>query len=197
MNDPERPLAYATRLLKHPVTVVLALVVLLFHGLYTDVMPADFYYTLPVGVFCAAAGLALSVPVWRRMRRNDPHFGNAVTRPLAYLSMPGLLALMAWMFVAKSLPWTAAVLVGTPHTESHAFTLEMYRRKGCDARAKPVERLNLFPGSLCVGEDYVRRHGHRVVQIRLIGDRTPLGFRITRIEHQDLLGPAPADPRTR
>lgn len=197
MTVPDRPLASSLRVLTHPVTVILVLVVLLFHGLYTDVMPADFFYTLPVGVFCAAAGLALSVPAWRRMRRNEPHFGNAITRPIAYLSMPVLLALMSWMFVAKSLPWTAAVLVGTPHSESHAFTLETHRRKGCDARATPVERLNLFPGSLCVGEDYVRRHGHRVVQIRLVGDRTPLGFRITHIEHEALLGLAPADHRQR
>lgn len=197
MIGADRPLASSLRLLAHPVTALLGLVVLLFHGLFTDVMPADFFYTLPVGMFCAAAGLVLSVPLWRRMRRNDPHFGNAITRPLAYLSMPGVLALTAWLFLAKSLPWTAAILVGTPHFESHAFTLETHRQKGCDARAKPVERLNLFPGALCVGEDYVRRHGHRVVQIRLVGDRTPLGFRITRIEHQGLLGLAPADPPQR
>lgn len=178
------------RLLRHPLTGVWVFVVVLFHGVFTDVMSADFFFTLPVAIACGLAGLVLSLFVWRRLHRNDPHFGNVITRPLAYLLTPFLLAGVVWMFLAKSVPWTAAMLFGAPHAEAHEFTLSTYRQKGCDSVAKPVKRLNMF-GELCVNEDYVRRHGHRIVLIRLVGDRTPLGFRITHIEHQDALGLAP------
>jgi hypothetical protein len=168
----------------------------LFHGVFSDVISAAIFFTLPVVAFCGVAGLALAVPTIRRIHRNDPYFGNAITRPLTYLLAPFLIAGVVWLFLAKSIPWAAAVAFGSPHAESHEFTLSTYTRKGCNSVAKPVKRLNMF-GSLCVNEDYVRRYAGRIVLIRLVGDRTFLGFRITRIEHEAALGLAPPDRHAR
>lgn len=186
----------ARRWFKNPVPTrvwaLLVFVAVLFHGLSVDVIPAPFFFTLPVGVVCLLAGLAISVPAFRLIHRNDPHFGNIITRPLSYLFIPLVISLVVWMALSKSIPWAAAALVGSPHAESHAFTLSTQVRKGCNSVAKPVSRLNMF-GSLCVTEDYARRYAGRIVSIRLVGDRTPLGFRITGIEHETERGPAPPD----
>ncbi len=193
MSIPDRPPQREAdgRLIKHPLTAVCVGAALLLHGLYIDVVAADVFFTRPVGVACLVVGMALSFLMWRRNHRNGFVFGTPVTRAVSYLTLPPLVALFVWMVFSKSIPWTAAVLFGSPHTESHPFTLATHRRKGCDHRAEAVHDLNMFPNSLCVNEDYVRRHGHRIVLIRLVGDRTPLGFRITRIEHEDVLGAAP------
>jgi hypothetical protein len=179
------------RILTHPVTAAWLFVFALFHGLFVDVISADAFYTLPALALSALVGLVPSFLALRRLFRNEPGFGNVVTRPLTYLFVPFVMAGVIWMAMAKSLPWTAAVLFGASHAESHEFTLSTHTRKGCNSVAKPVERLNMF-GHLCVDEDYVSRHGHRIVRLRLVGDRTPLGFRITRVEHEAVLGPAPA-----
>lgn len=171
MSIPDTPLhsGRAMRLIKHPVTALSVFVVVLWHGVFTDVMSADVFFTLPVAIFIGVVALVFSLFAWRRMHRNDPYFGNVITRPLIYLLTPFVLAGVVWMFLAKSVPWTAAVVFGVPHAESHEFTLSTYRQKGCNSVAKPVKRLNMFPGKLCVNEDYVRRHGHRVVLLRLEG----------------------------
>lgn len=192
--SPQRSLPL--RALTHPLTIVWVFVVVLFHALFVDVISGDPFYTRYALAFSALLAVVPSFFALRLMHRNTPHFGNVLTRPLTYLFLPCVLAGVIWMFLAKSVPWTAAVLFGSPHAESHPFTLSTYVRKGCNSVAKPVKRLNMF-GPLCVSEDYAHQHAGRIVSIRLVGDRTPLGFRITHIEHEAELGPAPFDRHRR
>ena len=196
MNIPDQPSNLLDAALKQLTSVpgivwaLLGFAAAIIHSLAVDVVFAAFFLTFPVGIGCLLVGLALSLPTFRVLHRNSPGFGNVITRPLTYLFVPFVIAGVVWLFLAKSIPWTAAVLFGSPHAESHEFILSTHYQKGCDSVAKPVKRLNMF-GDLCVNEDYVRRHAGRIVLIRLVGDRTPLGFRITRIEHEAALGPAP------
>lgn len=198
-DQPVNPLRSALKQVNRVPGIVWALLVFAFacfHVLTVDVISAEFFFTFPVGIACLLAGVGLSLPTFRVLHRNSPGFGNIITRPLTYLFVPLVIGGVVWLFLSKSVPWAAAALFGSQHAESHEFTLSNYVRKGCNSVAKPVKDLNMF-GYLCVNEDYAHHHAGRIVLIRLVGDRTPLGFRITRIEHESVLGPAPFDRHRR
>ena len=53
-------------------------------------------------------------------------------------------------------------------------------------RRKVARHARLMPGCLCVSQGFAHEFNGRRVQVRLVGDRTALGFRIATFDHLPL-----------
>ena len=176
----------ARHLLNAQALIAIATVALFVHALWLDVVIHPFFFTpycialllLPGGALTAFALLQLS-----RGKGRGPVGPGGV---IALLLLPPLLgAAVAWPVLAKTPAWLAAVAFGEPHTEVRAFEIRTPGGKGCANRAEVVDGIRLYPGYLCVSEGFATRYDRQRVLLRLTGDRTPLGFRITRFEKED------------
>jgi hypothetical protein len=172
-------------------------VALLWHAVFVEVIPAPWFSSWPVIILSFVAGVAVTFWAWRRNRRLGRTFGNVLTRPLTYLALPFIFGGCVWLILANSTTWFSAALFGAPHAEAHEFVVDISTRKGCNHRAKPVGDLALLSSGLCLNPDYALRHRDDLLRLRLVGDRTPMGFRILRIEHDAVVGPAPPRKHSR
>lgn len=170
-------------LLKAPVLIAFATLFLFIHALIVDVVIHPFFFTVDCFVLLLIPGGALSsVALWRiaRKRNRIPVGPGGV---LALLCLPFFLAVVYWLVLAKTPAWIAAIAFGTPHSEVREFDIGTFGGKGCRSRARPVDDLRLQPHYLCVTEDFADQYDRQRVQLRLQGERTPLGFRIAHFEH--------------
>ena len=175
----------ARHLLNAQALIAIATVALFVHALWLDVVIHPFFFTpycialllLPGGALTAFALLQLS-----RGKGRGPVGPGGV---IALLLLPPLLgAAVAWPVLAKTPAWLAAVAFGEPHTEVREFEIRTPGGKGgCVHRAQVVDDLRLYPDYLCVSAAFAAQYDRQQVPLRLIGTRTPLGFRITRFEH--------------
>ena len=157
---------------------------LLMHAVFVDVVIHPFFFTVHCIVpMLIPGGLLGAFVFFRSTRKSVPSNGHA-TGVLAMLVLPFVAAPFFWLVFAKTPAWTAALLFGEPHSEMREFHVQPLRSKSvCGYRAEVVDGLRLYPGYLCVSGAYASQHGGQRVMLRLSGDRTALGFRITDIEH--------------
>ena len=169
----------------------LIFVAVLVHALWVKVLPAPVFYTWPIAAPCLVLGLAFTAWRWRVQRREGFAFRSGLLAAFAFLITPFCMAALVWLVCAKTVPWTAAVLSGSPHAESHAFEMKLGRGIPCRYRVVPVRLRDFGPvaNDFCVSADYFHQHRDNIVLIRLVGERTSLGFRVTHTEHQSVLGP--------
>lgn len=171
---------------KVAVLAALATVGLVIHAFYLDVVVHPFFFS-PFGIVAMLVpGMAFSA--WRLI-------GGAMKYPpaplgprdiLGWLLMPVFTGLILWLVLAKTPAWLAAGLFGTPHSEVHAFYISAKGgNKGCTYRARVTDDLRLVPKYLCVSSTFASQHFRQRVELRLVGKRTWLGFRITHFETVD------------
>ncbi len=178
-------------LLNAPVLTSFATLVLFVHALFVDVVIHPFFSTVYCFVPLLIPGGALSaIALWRiaRKRARAPVGPGGV---LALLLLPFFLAVVYWPVLAKTPAWIAAIAFGTPHSEVREFDIGTFGGKGCRSRAKPADDLRLMPRYLCVSESFAYEYDRQRVQLRLRGERTPLGFRIAHFEHVTTNGVPP------
>lgn len=176
----------ARHLLNAQALIAITAVAIYVHALWLDVVVHPFFFTpycvalllLPGGVLTAFALLKLS----RGKARRAVGPGGV----LALLVVPPLLgAAVSWPVLAKTPAWLAAVAFGEAHTEVREFEIRTPGGKGtCAYRAQVVDDLRLFPDYLCVSAAFASQYDRQKVPLRLIGTRTPLGFRITHFEKE-------------
>jgi hypothetical protein len=173
-------------LLNAPALIALATLALFVHALWVDVVIHPVFFT-PYCIFLLLVpGGALSAFALLRIARGKARRAIGPGEIIALLLVPPLLgAVVAWPVLAKTPAWLAAVAFGAPHVEVREFEVRTPGgRGGCAHRAQVVDGLRLYPGYLCVTDSFARRYDRQRVLLRLTGDRTPLGFRITQREHE-------------
>lgn len=158
---------------------------LFIHAWFVDVAIHPMFFSVGVIVLFLLPGTALSVSIlFRRATANPPeHFGFRDFIGAAVC--PFFIGFVLWVPLAKTPAWLAATFFGTPHDEVREFFVYTSRGKyECDYRAEPTDGLRLFPDHLCLAPEFAGQHHRQRVLLRLTGDRTPLGFRITHFEKE-------------
>jgi hypothetical protein len=159
-------------------------VALFVHAVLVDVVIHPVFFTTYCIVPLLVPGGILGACVFFRMTRRASPMDANVTGVIALLFLPFLAAPYFWIVFAKTPAWTAALLFGAAHSEVRQFEIRRAPiNRGCGRRAEVVDDLRLFPSHLCVAENYAVHFDRQRVQLRLTGDRTPLGFRISHFEH--------------
>lgn len=164
---------------------------LFFHAWFVDVAIHPVFFSPYAIVLALVPGAVLSVVILFRKAAAYPPEEFGPRDVVGALVLPFFLGLMIWLPLAKTPAWLAAVMFGTPHSETREFFI--YTSSGkyeCDNRARPTDDLRLFPGHLCVSQAFANQHHRQRVRLRLTGERTLLGFSIQEIAHD----PAHADP---
>ena len=163
----------------------LATLVLFLHASYVNVVIHPFFFTPQCIVLLLVPGGALSVFLLFHNTMRNPSAPLGRGGILGPLFLPFFLGAIGWIVLAKTPAWLAAVAVGTPHSEVREFHVRTLggSRGGCRSRAEVIDDLRLMPSHLCVGESIAHQYDSQRVLLRLSGDRTPLGFRITHFEH--------------
>lgn len=172
-------------LLNAPALIAFSTLALYIHALWIDVVIHPFFFTAPVIVLLLVPGGALSAFALLRLARREPRRPVGPGAIAALLLVPPLLgAAVSWPVFAKAPAWLAAVAFGEPHTEVREFEIRTPGGKGtCAYRAQVVDDLRLYPDYLCVSAAFAAQYDRQQVPLRLIGTRTPLGFRIARFEY--------------
>lgn len=164
--------------------VALGTVGLFVHAVLVDVVIHPFFFTVYCIVPLLIPGGLMGAYVFFRKTRKGSAMDSNVTGVIALLFLPFLAAPYFWIVFAKTPAWTAALLFGEAHSEVRQFEIRRAPiNRGCGRRAEVVDDLRLFPSHLCVSENYAAHYDGQLVQLRLTGDRTPLGFRITHFKH--------------
>ena len=163
--------------------VAFGLVALFIHAVLVDVVIHPFFFTVHSLVPMLIPGGLLGAYVFFRMTKKAPSLDANATGVLALLILPFLAAPYCWLVLAKTPAWVAAMAFGTPHSEVREFEIRRPGGKGCAYRAEVIDDLRLYPAYLCVSGAFASDYDRQRVQLRLTGERTPLGFRITHFEH--------------
>ena len=157
----------------------------ILHAVFSDVVIHPFFFTVHSIVPLLVPGGILGAFIFFRRARKGAPTSDDFTGVIALLVLPVVMAPFFWIVFAKTPAWTAALLFGEAHSEVREFEIRDARgSKGCSGHAVVVDDLRLFPANLCVGGDFAAQYDRQRVHLRLSGQRTPLGFRITRFEHQ-------------
>lgn len=159
-----------------------AALALFVHAILVDVVIHPFFFTVHGMALMLIPGGLLGAHVFFRMTKKAASLDAKFTGVIALLFLPLLAAPYFWFVLAKTPAWTAAMLFGTPHSEVREFEIRRPGGKGCAYRAEVVDDLRLYPAYLCLSGGYASRYDRQRVRLRLAGDRTPLGFRITHFE---------------
>lgn len=172
--------------------IAVATLALVVHALWVDVVIHPIFFTPYCIILLLVPGGALTAFALLRIARGKARRAIGPGEIVALLLVPPVLgAAVSWPVLAKTPAWLAAVAFGAPHAEVREFDIRTPGGKGCPYRAEVVDDLRLYPAYLCVSQAFATQYDRQRVRLRLTGDLTPLGFRITHIEHQDVLGPAP------
>jgi hypothetical protein len=182
-GPPVTSLSAKAPLMTRPVLCLWIGLVLVLHAGYVDVVISPLFYNLPVlAVMLVPGGLATFFLLRHRARsRYATPF--SLVQAAGVVILPVFIGLGCWLVIAKTPAWAAAAVFGSPHSEAHDFEVKLHRQKGCNAHVRATPALRMFPGHLCVPEAYALRYQGQKVRLRLVGSRTPLGFRITDVEH--------------
>ena len=164
---------------------------LFVHAVLVDVVIHPFFFTPYCLIPLLLPGGALSSFAIFQIAAKTHRTPVGVCGLMGLLVLPFFGAAIFWIVFAKTPAWVAAAAFGEPHSEVHEFNIRTRGDKGCSYRAEVVDGLRLMPGYLCVSWGYASQYDHQRVRLRLSGDKTPLGFRITHIEHEDVLGRVP------
>ena len=138
----------------------------------------------PMALAAAALYTAVQFPIvgwarrWRPLEYPFAWVGAFVIATLLY-------SVAFWPMLRVGLPWAAAVVAGTPHTEQ--FTMRTERDPGprslCHYKLMggPLPD-GPFPGHyLCITRAQYLQAPESTVRVTLSGDRTALGMRVTAI----------------
>lgn len=153
------------------------------HAVLVDVVIHPFFFTVYCIVPLLIPGAALAALGVHRIARRKTWAAAGIPGFFGLLFLPVLGAAIFWVVLAKTPAWVAAMAFGTPHSEVREFEIHSRGGKGCDYRAEVVDDLRLYPAYLCVSGGYASQYDRQRVKLRLTGDRTLLGFRITHFEH--------------
>lgn len=157
---------------------------LIVHAVWIDVVIHPFFYSAHCIVPLLIPGGLLGAFVYFRMVGRAAPMTVDFNAVIALVVLPVIAAPLFWLFFGKTVSWTGALLLGEAHSEVRAFEIRDARgSKGCSGRAVVVDDLRLFPANLCVSGDYAAQYDRQRVRLRLSGQRTRLGFRITHFEH--------------
>ena len=170
-------------LLNAPVIGSAVMLLLFVHAMFVKVVIHPFFYTPYCLVPLLLPGGALSAYALLRVARGKAHGRVGPGGVFALLLLPFFGAACLWMVAAKTPAWTAALLFGEPHSEVREFEIRRPGGKGCAYRAEVTDDLRLYPAYLCVSGAFASDYDRQRVPLRLTGERTPLGFRITHFEH--------------
>lgn len=172
--------------------IALAALALYLHATWIDVVIHPFFFTAGGIVTLLVPGIAFIVHAIIRASHRKPGSLAGGAGIVGLLLVPILLAAFSWPVLAKTPAWLAAIAFGTPHTEVREFEIRRHGLKGCASRAEVTDGLRLYPGYLCVSPAFASQHDRQRVRLRLVGDRTPLGFRITHFEHEAVAESSPS-----
>ena len=170
-------------LLNAPVIGSAVMLLLFVHAMFVKVVIHPFFYTPYCLVPLLLPGGALSAYALLRVARGKAHGRVGPGGIFALLLLPFFGAACLWMVAAKTPAWTAALLFGEPHSEIREFHVRSHGGKGCDYRAHVVDHLRLLPSYFCVPEPFGTHYLGQRITVRLSGEQTWLGFRISHYEH--------------
>ena len=184
-DDPSRARIFAS-------LFAYACLAMAIHGWFAPVVPAPWLRGVSGASIMLALSLAatmacaLAVPV-RPPRVSMQGFGYPQGEDRGEGGQPVLMAFGAgvllapflWLALAKSLPWMLAGAFGSVHEEVTTLRLEhRYSRRSCDYRAFGPVLESTVPDYMCVSREIYQAHPDRTISVRLVGRRTPLGWRI-------------------
>lgn len=174
-----------TRRRKLAMTAGFVAVGLMWHALLVDFVPAGWMYSTPVLSVFAVLGVAASgVLVYGNHRMGRLQGGRGVRILFGALIFAPVVALMAWLVVAKS----GGVLVTSVIGESYLQAIEgdvihRWRRRDCDYFIEYRSPVARWDRTYCVSESLYSRYGGRRVRARLFGDRSFMGVRIAGVDN--------------
>ena len=152
------------------------------HGMACDFVPNPVFMGGDAIFWCLVLGVLLTFALicYAIARDRMRLFGFKAI--LGLLIFPFLMGAFAWLVIAKSVPWLVTVAVGDNHEQAVTLrTHYSYSRRGCDYRLEGDYLEQTFPSYLCIPRSYYELHPEQVVQVRLSGEQTMLGFRIAHI----------------
>jgi hypothetical protein len=155
------------------------------HGIWVDVVPVE-WLAGPVGMglalligFVVSAALFAAGQINGTARAPD----NAAAGAIMALGAVALLGAMAYPVIAKSLPWAHAAMFGESHSVEALMRNEAsFKKRSCDYRLHGGPLYVLMGEHLCTSAAFHRRYPDRMLRVRLHGQRSALGFRITHFE---------------
>jgi hypothetical protein len=174
-----------TRRRKLALTVGFIAVALMWHALLVDFVPAGGMYSPAVLSVSAVVGVAASgALVYGNHRMGRLHGGRGLRIILGALLFAPILALMAWLVVAKS----GGALVTSAVGESYSQTIEgdviyRWRRRKCDYFIEVQSGGAQQDRTYCVSERFFAHYGGQRVRARLFGERSFMGVRIAGVDN--------------
>lgn len=163
--------------------VLLALVVLAVLGWASHFIPHPVFVRIDVLIaFVVLAGIPLSLAVARGRRRDSERFPT-IALLLRLLVGPFLAGAVAWLLVAKTLPWLVTAASGAPFREVHPAQVvrnDIYRRRcGYTLRGGIFDQLATT--TVCLPGSTPPQFVGQAVSVEVSGQRSMLGTRIARV----------------
>jgi hypothetical protein len=184
---------------RRKLAIVLAFVVigLLWHAILVDFIPARWLYAWPLLAVFALLGVAVgAAAVYGNYRMGRFQGRRAVGLVLGAMLLAPLVGGLLWLIPAKSFGALVTAAVGESHSQSmEGVVMHAWRRHRCDYFIENPARPAPIPKTHCVSEDYFRRYGGQRVRVRLVGDRSIMGTRLTGFVHEAVLAPEAAASR--
>ncbi len=155
------------------------------HGIWVDVVPVE-WLAGPVGMGLALlVGFVVSAALFAAGQINGTATtaANPASAAIMAIGATVLLGAMAYPVIAKSLPWAHAAAFGELHHIDALMRNEAsFRKRSCDHRLHGGPLYVLMGQHLCTSAAFHRRHPEPMLRVRLHGQRSALGFRITHFE---------------
>ena len=155
---------------------------MIFHAIYTNFVPSSIFMGRGAMLVFLMLGVVLT-GFWFRWSRSSGNWARLGGRGwLVLLFAPLIMAGAMWLIVAKSAACMLTIVFGQPHAVETTMKAEYrYSRRACDYQLTGGALEHGFPGYLCIKESFYKKHRNKKVKVRLVGQRTILGFRIAKI----------------
>ena len=186
-----------TRRRKLAMTAGFVAVGLMWHALLVDFVPAGWMYSAAVLSVFAVLGVAASgVLVYGNHRMGRLRGGRGVGMLFGALILAPVVALMAWLVVAKSGGALVTSVIGERYSEAiEGNVVHRWRRRKCDYFIETEPRIKRLERTYCVSGQFFARHGGRRVRARLFGERSFMGVRIAGVDNAIVVENAPGVSR--
>ena len=186
-----------TRRRKLAMTAGFVAVGLMWHALLVDFVPAGWMYSAAVLSVFAVLGVAASgVLVYGNHRMGRLRGGRGVGMLFGALILAPVVALMAWLVVAKSGGALVTSVIGESHSQAiEGDVIRRSRRRICDDFIEYRSPEARWDRTYCVSESFFARYGGRRVRARLFGERSFMGVRIAGVDNAIVVENAPGVSR--